>query len=335
MQFSEESNVKLSKISIDVWDSFEEKFGVDIQYRKAGYLLLAREEETASQFKKDVAMQNRLGVPSELLTPEEAEKHCPELNSDLYRLATFCPVDGFTDPYLALQGYAKAAQDIGVDVRTNSEVTNVLREGDTIRGVETRQNDLKADFVVNATGAWARRFAELAGISIPVAPRRRQPSLVVPEKPVSELHSLVSDLDTGMYFRPERDGHAIVGGHFGDHDKDVHPDTYSKGVDYNLAATAIEQASECANHFGPESELKKGWAGLYAVTPDHNPILEETIPGFINAVGFSGHGFQHAPATGKIVADLVEKGSTDLVDISPFQSDRFEDISLDTEQNMI
>jgi sarcosine oxidase subunit beta len=86
---------------------------------------------------------------------------------------------------------------------------------------------------------------------------------------------------------------------------------------------ALELAGDCAGYFGPDSRVKNGWAGLYTVTPDHSPVIEESRPGFINAVGFSGHGFMHSPATGQVVTDLVRHGDTDVVDLSAFRSERF------------
>ncbi|WP_339105863.1 FAD-dependent oxidoreductase [Haloterrigena salinisoli] len=333
-QFSTPVNVELSKISADVWNQFEEEFGVDIQYRKIGYLFLAREEETAIGFKEDVAMQNELGVESKIVEPEEMTDYCAGLKPSLFKLGTYCPTDGFADPHLALQGYAQAAQEVGVEIQTKTAVTDVLREDGAVVGVETEDATLNADFVVNTAGAWAGRIAEFADVSLPVAPRRRQCSIINPETPVPESDPYAIDLDTGAYFRPEREGAAVAGGHFESHDPDVDPNTYSKQVDLEWMATVIEHVSEYSTYFGLDSEIKRGWAGLYAVTPDHHPIIEETIPGFINAVGFSGHGFQHAPATGQIVTDLVVTGETDLVDISPLHSDRFKKGMLIEEKNV-
>ncbi|MGM0604922.1 MAG: NAD(P)/FAD-dependent oxidoreductase, partial [Halobacteriota archaeon] len=145
---------------------------------------------------------------------------------------------------------------------------------------------------------------------------------------------LTIDLDTGSYFRPEREGAAIVGGEFGETDPEQDPDRYDTGIDLEWAATAIERAAETATYFGPETRIRRGWAGLYAVTPDHHPIIEETVPGFVNAVGFSGHGFQHAPATGTLVSELVLDGEPSLVDISTLGSDRFDRDELLVEENV-
>jgi len=329
-QFSTAVNVDLSVASRRVWDDFEARFGVDIAYRKHGYLFLARDDATADQFRENVTMQNERGVDSVLLDPADAVEHCPGLRPEGFVAATYHAEDGFADPNLAVQGYAAAARDAGVDVRTKTTVTDVLRDGDRVVGVETDGEDgrLGADYVVNAAGAWAGRLADLAGVDLPIEPRRRQVAVVDPTRPVPEDVPLTVDLDTGSYFRPERDGAALVGGHFaGDDDDDpaVDPDRYSQSMDLDWAADAVERAADYTTYFDERSGIKRGWAGLYAVTPDHHPVLEETVPGLVTAAGFSGHGFQHAPATGRIVAELCLDGDASLVDVDALASDRFRD----------
>ncbi|WP_439026039.1 NAD(P)/FAD-dependent oxidoreductase [Haloarchaeobius sp. DT45] len=337
-QFSTRVNVQLSRESVRVWESFEEDFGIDIAYRRAGYLLLARAAATADAFEENVAMQREEGVDSRLLSPGEAAVICPELDDEKFRAATYCPTDGFADPHLALQGFSQAATEAGAEIRTKTGVTGVETRDGAVVGVTVDAGDggetLDADFVVNAAGPWAGRVARMAGLDLPVAPRRRQVAVVDPETPVPDDIPLTIDLDTGSYFRPEREGSAIVGGHFAESDPDVDPDGFDGQADLDWMVEAVEHAADYAGYFGPETRIKRGWAGLYAVTPDHHPIVEETIPGFVNAIGFSGHGFQHAPAVGQIVSELVCDGDASLVDIEALSSDRFESGDLHDEQNV-
>jgi sarcosine oxidase subunit beta len=337
-QFSTRVNVELSLASKPVWDTFEERFGVDIGLRKNGYLFLARTDATADRFRENVSMQRELGATSELLTPTEAADHCPGIDPDPFVAATYNPDDGVADPNLAVQGYAAAARDAGVDIRTKTAVTGIHREGGRVVGVDigTEQATERqaVDYVVNAAGAWAAQVGALAGVDLPIAPRRRQIAVVEPSTPVPESVPLTIDLDTGSYFRPERDGIALVGGHFAETDPDADPDRYDEGVDINWAAEAVERAGAYTEYFGPETRIRRGWAGLYAVTPDHHPIVETSIPGLVTAAGFSGHGFQHAPATGRIVADLVLAGETDVVDVSALARDRFEKGAALTERSV-
>lgn len=336
-QYSTPVNVELSLASMAVWEDFEAAFGTDIAYRRPGYLFAAREEATARAFEEQVAMQNDHGVPSELLDPEEATEYCPGLRTEEFVAATYSPTDGFADPHLALQGFAEGLREAGAEIRTKTGVEAIHRDGNEITGLTADGERHDYDFVVNAAGPWARRVASMADVEIPVAPKRRQILVVEPETPVPEDVPLTIDLDTGAHFRPEREGAALVGGHFDtidSEDPDADPDSYDRKFDLDWATEAIERASDCADYFGPDSEIRRGWAGLYAVTPDHHPIIEETIPGFVQAVGFSGHGFQHSPATGQIVAELVLDGEASLVDVSALGSDRFERGELVEERNV-
>lgn len=334
-QYSTRVNVELSLASFPVWESFEEEFGVDIAYRRTGYLFLARSSETASVFRENVAMQNDLGVPSEFVQPNEALEYCPGLCADAFVAGTYSPTDGFADPHLALQGYAGAARDAGVSVHTATAVTGIHLDDGSVSGVTAGGRDVAADIVVNAAGPWGGRVASMAGIELPVRPKRRQVLVVDPEVAVPEDVPLTIDLDTGSYFRPEREGVSLVGGHFDDDDDpDADPDAYSESFDLDWAAEALDRASTVASYFGPDTTIRRGWAGLYAVTPDHHPIIEETLPGFVNAIGFSGHGFQHAPATGRLVTELAVDGSASLVDIDRLGSDRFVDGDLVHERNV-
>lgn len=334
-QFSTPVNVKLSDRSIAVWNRFEEEFGEDIDYRRSGYCFLARSETVAEQFRETVAMQNDLGVPTELVGPDRAAEIVPELEAEQFVAGMYLDTDGFADPHLALQGFAQAVPGAGGTVETNTEVTDVLTRDGAVTGVEVDGERIETDFVVNAAGPWAHRVAEMAGVSLPVRPKRRQVLVVEPQRELPESVPLTIDLETGVYFRPEREGTALVGGHFdATDDPDADPDRYSQRTDMDWSIEALELAADVAGYFGPDARIRRGWAGLYAVTPDHHPVLEETIPGFVSAIGFSGHGFQQAPATGQIVTELIYAGEPSLVDVSVLTSDRFESGDLIDERNV-
>ena len=339
-QFSTAVNVDLSLASRPVWESFEDRFGVDIGFRQTGYLMLARTGETAAGLKRQVDLQRGRGAETELLAPEQVTDYCAGVDPDAVTAATYNPRDGFADPYLALQGYADAVREQGVDVRTNTAVTDVRLDGDRVVGVELTGDGapsdgaIDADAVVNATGPWAAELAAMAGIDVPVEAHRRQALVVDPEQPVPESDPLTIDLETGSHFRPERDGAAVVGGYFADEPDRADPDAYAESYDVEWAAETIERAGIYCDYFGDGTRLKRGWAGLYAVTPDHHPIVEESRPGFVQAVGFSGHGFQHAPATGQVVAEIVLDGEPSTVDVSALASGRFDGDDLRHEHNV-
>lgn len=334
-QFSTPVNVDLSLASLPTWESFADTFGVDIGYRRPGYLFLARDADTADALRETAAMQNERDGDTRVLDPVDATEHCPGVRTDAFEVASYSPLDGFADPNLACQGYAQALAAHDVDVRTKTAVTDVTVAGGAVTGVVVDGAErVRADAVVNAAGPWAGRLASMAGVDLPVRAKRRQVVVVDPETPVGEDVPLTIDLDAGVYFRPEREGVAIAGGHFGGDDPDQDPGRYRTRHDVDWAVDCIERAGDAATYFGPESRIRDGWAGLYTVTPDHHAILEETRPGFVNAVGFSGHGFQHAPATATVVADRVLGESESDVDVSALTSARFETGDLVEEQHV-
>ncbi|WP_277554635.1 NAD(P)/FAD-dependent oxidoreductase [Halobaculum limi] len=333
-QFSTRVNVEFSVASIEVWDLFEERFGTDIDRRRTGYLFCTRDADTADAFADQVAMQNEYGVSSRLVDPAEATELCPGLRSEEFVAATYCPADSFADPHLALQGYAGAAREAGVEIRTNTAVSGLDPRESGVRVGLANGESLTVDYAVNAAGAWAPRLAETAGYDLPIVPHRRQTAVVDPERPVPESDPLVIDADTTAHFRPERDGRAVVGGHFATDDPVADADRFSEKADTDWAVEAVERVGEFTDYFGPESRLAGGWAGLYAVTPDHHAIVEESVPGVVTAAGFSGHGFQHAPATAKVVAELVVDGEASTVDVSDLDRGRFDRGETVTERNV-
>ncbi len=324
-QFSSPVSARLSMESMEVWETFEEEFDTDIAYRRPGYMFLAREEETAERFEENVRKQNEVGVDSEMLDPDEAAELCPELYAENFVAASYSPADGFADPHLALQGFSTAADAAGVDIRTKTEAVDVRKDATgRVTGVETAEETLDADYMVNAAGPWAAKVAKLAGVDLPISPKRRQLMVADPDTPVDSSVPFTIDQDRGVHFRPERNGAVVCGGHFDEADPDMSPDGFPKQVSLDWSAQVIEGLSDVAGNFGPETAVKEGWAGLYSMTPDHHPIIEETIPGFVVAAGFSGHGFMQSPAAGQLVSEIIVDGSPSLVDISSLTSDRFE-----------
>ena len=323
-QFSTDVSVALSRESVAVWRDFADRFDVDIDYRRNGYLFLARTEATAAAVRDVVAFLEDRGVPSRYVEGDDLGDHFPGLRTGQFTGGAYSPDDGYADTERALQGYALAAAREGAAIHLGRRVTDVLRQDGHVIGVETDDGTLEADVVVNAAGAWAARVGALAGVDLPIRPERRQLAVVEPDRAVIAESPFVADLDSGAFVRPA-DEDAYVGGHFekpGSVEAD--PDAYDRGYDVSWAETALSRARELSTAFGPDSSITGGWAGLYAMTPDHHPIVEEVLPGFVVAAGFSGHGFMQAPATDQVVAELVADGAASTVDISRLTLDRFE-----------
>lgn len=324
-QFSSPVSAQLSVESIEAWERFETAFETDLSYHRPGYLFLARTAETATQLADNVSAQNKIGIDSELLTPSEAAEKCPGLAAENYHAASYAPGDGFADPHAGLEGFVAAARSAGASIRTQVTVTDVLRDpAGRVTGVQTTSDQITADYVVNAAGPWAPEIGAMAGVSLPITPKRRKLLVAEPATPVDTSVPFTIDQDIGVHFRPKPTGRAVCGGHFANSDPAMDPDDYPESVSTDWSAHVIDELGRVATYFGPDSVVTSSWAGLYSMTPDHHPIIEESVPGFVVVAGFSGHGFMQSPAAGKLVSELVVDGSPSLLDISMLTADRFE-----------
>ena len=315
-QFSTEINIRLSLESFKTWNHFEELFDTELGFRRVGYLFLAATDEEWEVFQANARLQHQLGVKAELLTPGEIQKRWPFLRTDDLRGGTFCSWEGYAGPYEALSAFARGARRSGVKIYEGTEVIGILKNHGRILGVRTSQGDMEAPVVVNAAGPHAGQIGEMAGVEIPVKPYRRQLFFTAPFPHIPDAIPLVIDFHRGWYFRREGPGLLISG------PKDPFP-SFNLNVDYE----AMVEVAENSMYRVPileKAEINRGWAGLYEISPDHHAILGEApgLKGFFLANGFSGHGFQHSPAVGKVMAELI-LGEVPSIDISSLSIERF------------
>jgi sarcosine oxidase subunit beta len=328
-QFSHPANIRLSQEAVRVFERFEEEFDVDMEFRQVGYLFLAQSEEVWLEFLTNVEIQRELHVPVEALTPQEIKHRWPYLNVSDLRGGTFCPEDGYADPYMAAMGFANAARRLGVRIEEQTRVTAIQVDGDRVRGVETTRGPVSAPVVVNVAGPWAARVAKMAGFDLPVEPIRRQVFVTAAFDTIQKPVPMILDIEPAFYFRGEGPG-VLMG--MSDPDE---PPSFNLNWDYSFMEKVIDKAV----HRAPileEAEINRGWGGLYAVTPDDNPIIGPLpgVTGLFCAVGFSGHGFQQAPTVGRILSELILDGRTSF-DLSPFAHDRFEKVTGKAETRVV
>ncbi|MFB6184479.1 MAG: NAD(P)/FAD-dependent oxidoreductase [Haloarculaceae archaeon] len=329
--YSTAVHVNLSLAALEVWNSFEETFGISIDFNNHGYLFGVTDRTQYEYLRKDVYMQNQLGAQTEFIDPEAATEYVPGLNTDRYIAMAWDPLASQADPHACLQAFSQLARENGTQILTDHEVTGLLQDGsDRVRGVEVNdgETELDADYVVNAAGPWGHRVAAMAGVEVPIHPKKRRTTILEPETPLPDTAPLTIDLDSGAYFRPWDADTAIAGGHFEANDPDVDPDdpdSFEDDLPLEFVERAMTELEKMADYFGMETKVVRGWSGVYAITPSNHPIIEESVPGFVNDVGHSGRAFMHSPATGQIVADLVVDGETDLVDTTALRTDGLQD----------
>jgi glycine/D-amino acid oxidase-like deaminating enzyme len=321
-QFSNEANIRLSIESIGLLEHFADEVGQPIDFHQDGYLFLLSSQNSVETFERNVALQRRLGIDVEWLDAPAAERRAPGLDATGVLGATFCARDGIADPNGVTMGFAKAAQSRGAAIERDTEATAIRVEQGRIAGVDTTRGSIDTRIVVNAAGPWARAIGRLVsggGVHVPVDPVRRHIFIAAFEQPaaVPTSHIMVIDFDTTFYFH--REGAGVL---FGMGDPREKP-SFDTTVQWDFLPEVIDVAVKRLPALAAAS-ISHAWAGLYEMSPDGNPIIGPVpaVAGLFAINGFSGHGFQHSPAAGRILADLIA-GRDPGLDVRPFAFDRF------------
>jgi len=325
-QFSTEVNVRLSQYSLSFYKEFGERMEVggerpEIEFKPRGSLFLGNKKNWPLLVRHQ-QLQKSLGVETRLLNTAETLQISPDLNPGGIVGSSFIPGDGYMDPYSVLRGYVKKAKDLGVHY-INEEIVSILKERNRVVGVRTKGGTIYASaLIVNSAGPYASEVGNMIGVEIPILPVRRMVYLFQP--PRFFEYDLPFILDTtGVYFRHEAGRRILVG-----KSRIDEPPGFNFTWDRSYFNEVIWP--EIAFRVPLFNELKfiRGWAGLYEINQwDKNAIIGEhpVISGFFMAIGFSGHGFQHAPAVGKALSELIRIGRYESVDVSPLGYQRIQE----------
>jgi sarcosine oxidase subunit beta len=293
-QFADELNIRIALRSLEEFEAMAD----EIDLRQDGYLFLLDSEDDLKGFREAVELQQSFGIPTRLLTPAEAAAIVPQLVVDDLVAATFCPRDGHATPESVVQWYARES---GARVLQSCAATGIdVRDG-VVHGVETTRGPIATDCVVCCAGAWSAEVAAFAGVELPVEGLARWMWFTPQDGGLPEHVPLTIDFSSGFYFHREGPGLA-----FGGRTDDV-----------------SEEAVRRLPVLG-DLPVQSSWWGYYDVSPDWNALVGEApgVSRFLYATGFSGHGFQQAPAVGEHIAELVV-GATPTLDLSPFSAARF------------
>lgn len=329
-QFSTETNIKLATYSVRVWESYKERFGIEIGLRQQGYLFLLTDPAEEVIFRANLALQQRLGVPARWVVPEEIAEINPYIVLDDVIGGTFCPEDGWADTYGATVGFAQAARRLGVEIVEETQATGITLNHGRVTAVRANGESVSTPLAIICAGPQTRLVGKLAGVDIPVDPYRRMSFITEPFWALSPTLPMTIEFASGLYFHPESRGFL-----FGMADRNE-PSTFNKTVDEEWMITNVEALVNRAPAFA-EANVMRGWAGFYEITPDDNPVLGFVgeLEGLAVAAGFSGHGFMQGPAIGACISELILEGEAKTVDISPFRPSRFQEGALAQEHNVI
>ena len=328
-QFSTKLNVEISQFAADFINNFQEYMNNDIRVPKLaiksfGYMYLAGDEDFAENLRNNQKVQAASGAATELLTPEEIKSRYPFYNVDDIKLGSINLVnEGYWDSITVFEWMKKKAQENGVEYVEN-EVTELIKNksGDRICSIKLASGEtIIGEKFVNATGPRAASTSKMAGIKIPVEPRKRYSWIFKAKSPLNRDLPLTID-PSGFHVRENGWGTYQAGGH-GAYDPAVDFDDFT--MDNELWENTVWPI--LFNRIPQFESLKliSQWAGHYAMnTVDQNAIVgpHNIIQNFFFLNGFSGHGTQQAPAMGRATAELLIYDTFKTIDMSAFKYER-------------
>lgn len=280
-------------------------------YAAAGYDVLDARDIPVSRYESD----------------ELAERYPMYDGLDRFDFAVSDDGAAYSDGADAANGFARAAADAGATVVTGVGVESIAVEGGAVVGVDTEEGRVDCDDVVVAAGPWTPELAADVGVDVPITPTREQVVILDPPAEYAEafpeLTPTTSMPGGEWYLRPDFGDNVLVATHYLTEETD--PDRYDDTPDEETLLELTDLVRETIPELA-EASVRGRYCGVYSTTPDHDFVIDDVGPdGCYFACGFSGHGFKHGPAVGRIMRDLVVDGESDLVDVDYFELGRFDD----------
>ena len=320
-QFNLAENIRMSQYAFELLATFSDDMAIgdwrpDLAPKHQGNLFLTDEAHLAVS-REGLELQQALGCDVTWLDADEIRARWPQLGLVEGQVVggTYGPRDGAIDPSALLQGFRRNAVRLGADYLA-ATVTTICRDGDRVIGVELADGErIEAGTVVLAAGAWSTELAATAGIHLPVEPVMRTVHVVEHDAALGAVPSVF--LPSGLYALPEAPTQSQIAWSTA---------ADEVGFDFTYRRAGFESSvwPELVGTLGgyDRLRLRSGWCGLYAMnTLDHNAILGRWpgVDGLVVACGYSGHGFQHTPAMGRHLAELLTDApvSLDLARFSP------------------
>ncbi len=300
-QWGTKLNCILAKKSIEFFSHAKIELGYekDIEFKQEGYLILSTSKDEDEVFKKNVELQNSLGIPSVHLTVEDALKIVPHLNPSAFTSATFCNTDGHVNPFLMSEAYYLAAKRLGVEFHFYEEVKEIVVTNNKIEKVVTDKQVYETDKVLNAAGGYAHEIGLMAGVEIPVFSENHEILVTEPTKKIQG--PMVMSFSKNIYCQQVPHGSFLMGR--------GNPEA-KPGHDIGSSWKFLDEMAKTVCHILPKVgklRVVRTWGGSYNNSPDHQPIISDikNLPGFYVACGYSGHGFMFAPITGELLSQMI------------------------------
>ncbi len=318
-QFTTDINIAMSLASMDILDALADEIGEPPLYRKAGYLFLTGDRARASAMQKAAEFQRARAVSVELLDAEGVRAKAPYAAGPILG-GTFGPRDGFIDPGGLTSFFLREATRAGVKTRYGAGVTAIDRDASGEYRLRTAAGDVRASVVVDAAGPFSGRVAAFVGVDLPVVPVRRHILISGPCSSLPQTIPMTIDADSGVLIR--REGNRVLVAYSNPDEPPGFNTAFDPDFPLRIAEPLEARFPKVAE---AGLDIRRSWAGLYEVTPDHHAVIGPVsgVPGFFVVSGFSGHGVMHAPAAGRAVAEMIVRGRSESVDVGALSIERF------------
>ncbi len=313
-QFSTPTAIRLMKENINLFSQMKNEFGFTIEFHQGGYLLLAHSPELVQIFKSNIQLQQKENINVSLLTPKETQKIVPGLNTNQLLAAAYCPDDAQAFPFPILKGYKNQIDKNNNDFYLDNPVTKIEKKTNFLLTLKNG-TQLETEKVLLAAGPWTKKLAASINLDLPLLPERHE--AMITERIPKLFEPMVVDYrKDGCYFHQLISGQ-IIGCYT--------PIPNVPGIHENTSFEFLPEVARRMTRLIPSLEkaaILRHWSGSYTMTPDGNPIVDETkIKNLYVASGMSGHGFMFGPAIGRHLADFMLTGQWEM-DFSEFSINR-------------
>lgn len=290
--------------SLEIFSSWEEKFGDNIEWLKGGYTFPVYRRKEEAALKSILPIQKQFGLNIDFVGPEKIREVIPGINPEELIGGTFSPDDGSASPLLSINAFYRHARAAGVQFRFKEEIKQIIVENEKVIGVATDRDQYTAAVVVDAAGPRSRKLCKTAGIDIPVIPDSHEGAITEPVQPF--FTTMVVDLRPGpgsknYYFYQNKHGQILFC---------ITPDPPIVGTDIRETSVFLPQVCSRMVRLLPRLKnlrVRRVWRGLYPMTPDGSPILgwNRDVRGLLHATGMCGQGYMLGPGAGEVVARMV------------------------------
>ena len=306
--------------ALQLWEGLAQDLNFNVMFSQRGVLTIAHSEHELKEISRRVHAIRLNGIDSDVMGPDEIKKFVPCINIDpsirYPIMGGFLQQRGGTARHDAVAwGYARAADDMGVDIIQNCEVTGLRRRGRKIVGIETSRGFIKTSKVGCVVAGHSSVIAEMAGIRLPLASRPLQALVSEPIKPV--LDTVIMSNAVHMYISQSDKGEIVLGAGVDKYNSYAQRGSFP--VPEHMIAAAVELFP-----FLSRLRMLRHWGGIVDTCPDASPILSKTdIDGLYFNCGWGTGGFKATPGSGHVFADLMANDSPNSI-ATPYALSRFE-----------